>query len=146
MGNTAESFRFFGHTMPKVDDHFRLPITVHIPGNLAEDEGYSDGVDGVVAAFSAPASGYIDLYDWFVGTQSGATDTVIWLINATTGSKSILTLEGGEDAAFGTAIVIDAVNLTGETYFTKGEVVQIDVQSSHGTHAVDTTMVFHMRV
>ena len=139
MGNTAESFRFFGHTMPKVDDHFRLPITVHIPGNLAEDEGYSDLTTGVVAAFSAPASGYIDMYDWYVGTQDGGTDTVIWLINATTSSKSILTLAAGVDGAFGTAIA-------DEIYFTKGEVVQVDVQSSHGTHAVDTTMIFHMRV
>lgn len=146
MGNTAESFRFFGHTMPKVDDHFRLPITVHIPGNLAQDEGYSDLVSGVVAAFSAPASGYIDMYDWYVGTQDGGTDTVIWLINATTGNKSILTLEGGVDGAFGTAIEVDAVNTTGETYFTKGEIVQVDVQSSNATHAVDTTMIFHMRV
>ena len=139
MGNTAESYRFFGHTMPKVDDHFRLPITVHIPGNLAQDEGYSDGVNGVVAAFSAPASGYIDMYDWYVGVQDGGTNTVIWLVNATTSAKSILTLAAGEDAAFGTAIA-------DEVYFTKGDVVQVDVQSSNATHAIDTTMIFHMRV
>ena len=141
MGNTAESYRFFGHTMPKVDDHFRLPITVHIPGNLAEDEGYSDLTTGVVAAFSAPASGYIDMYDWYVGTQDGGTDTVIRLTNATTSSYSTLTLAAGTDGAFGTAIAA-----SDETYFTKGDVVQVDVQSSHGTHAVDTTMIFHMRV
>jgi len=141
MGNTAESFRFFGHTMPKVDDHFRLPIGIHIPGNLAEDEGMGDLTTGVVAAFSAPASGYIDMYDYFVGGKSGGTDTVIRLINATTAEYSTLTLTAESTGEFGTAIAA-----SDETYFTKGDVVQIDVQSSHGTHAAYTTMVFHMRV
>ena len=140
MGNTAESYRFFGHTMPKVDDHFRLPITVHIPGNLAEDEGYSDLTTGVVAAFSAPASGYIDMYDWYVGVQDGGTDTVIRLKNSVTAraATAILTLTAEAVGAFGVA--------TTDLYLQKGDVVEVDVQSSHGTHAIDTTMIFHMRV
>jgi hypothetical protein len=140
MGNTAESYRFFGHTMPNVDKHFRLPITVHIPGNLAEDEGIADATDGIVAKFSAPASGYVDMYDYYVGTKSGATDTVIHLKNSETAraATAILTLTAAAVGAFGTA--------TTDLYLEKGDVVEVDVQSSHGTHAIDTTMIFHMRV
>jgi hypothetical protein len=140
MGNTAESYRFFGHTMPNVDKHFRLPITIHVPGNLAEDEGIADATDGIVAKFSAPADGYVDMYDYYVGTKSGATDTVINVNNDETARAAsvAITLTGAAVGAFGTSMT--------DLYVEKGDIVSLDVQSSHGTHAIDTSFLFYMRV
>jgi hypothetical protein len=80
------------------------------------------------------------MYDYYVGTKSGATDTVIHLKNSETAraATAILTLTAAAVGAFGTA--------TTDLYLEKGDVVEVDVQSSHGTHAIDTTMIFHMRV